>query len=253
MVPFTEWLTHCDTTARLRLLENAEFFNPQGYNPVFNAELEKLADTQTPDVRKQLMGLRGFDWGGYIERSLKRAGFRDDDDLQEQFHAIVVRLLVNPGKLFQGWNVHRHGPLERRFGNAVWNAIRNIVEKRRNRRKWTTTADPAMMDERNPARRPYSGALDAFRELVGMKLGPLALAILDWRLQGEDTKDLVGRPELGSPSVWRIKQEVQAIKQLAQRFAAQSGDVEFLNRIDTAMEREAETVARRQAGRKAWS
>ena len=81
------------------------------------------------------------------------------------------------------------------------------------------------------------------------KLGALAAAILDWRLQGEDTKDLVGRAELGKPypctsGSW------QAIKALAHRFAAQSGDPVFARRVEKALSDEAVTVAKRQAARR---
>jgi len=83
-------------------LESAEFFNPGDYNQVFNGQLEKLIH-RLPDgeAKQQAMAMKGFDFGGYISRSLLRAGFRDDDQ-QEHFHAIAVRLLVEPGKLFKG-------------------------------------------------------------------------------------------------------------------------------------------------------
>jgi hypothetical protein len=246
MVPFLDWLIVQDTEALLRLLESADYFAPTEYNSVFNGELEKLAQSHNdPEVRQQVAALRGFDWGNYVSRSLVRAGFRGDD-VQEQFHNIVVKLLLSPGKLFRGWNPAKHGPLERRFRASVWNAIKNVVEKNRNRRRWVVTADPAVMAERNPARQPYSGVLDEFRRLVAEKLGKVAAAILDQRLAGEDTKDLVGRPDLGSPGKFVIKREVQAIKKLAQRFAAQSGDVAFVNRVDKALSDEAATVAKRQ-------
>ena len=79
------------------------------------------------------------------------------------------------------------------------------------------------------------------------KLGKLAAAILDWRLEGRQTKEMIGRPEFGSPSKYNIKREVQAIKSLAHQFAAQSGDPSFLARVERAIAGEAETVAKRQA------
>ncbi len=247
MFAFTEWVVYRDVLDLLRLLEAAEFFNPQDYNAVFEEELEKLLTRiHDPDARQQVLKMRGFDWGNYLARSLRRAGF-PIDDLQDDFHAVVVKLLLSPGKVFKGWNPERHGPLERRFRASVWNAIRNIAEKRSNYRRWMVSADPTSIAERNPAREPSSGVLEQFRRLVMEKLGKLAAAILDWRLEGRQTKEMIGRPEFGSPSKYNIKREVQAIKSLAHQFAAQSGDPSFLARVERAIAGEAETVAKRQA------
>jgi hypothetical protein len=250
MITFLDWLIVQNTTeALLRLLENAEYFDPVAYNPVFEGELAKLLDRiHDPEVRKQIEALRGFDFGNYVARSLVRAGFRGDS-VQEYFHDLVMKLLLSPGKVFRAWNPARHGPLERRFRASVWNAIRNIVEKIRNRRKVVTLTDPAVMAERNPARQAYSAVLDDFRQFVVDRLGQLAAKILDWRMEGRDTKDMVGRPELGSPSVYSIKREVGEIKKLAHRFAMESGDPAFLQKVEKALAGEAATVAKRQAAR----
>jgi hypothetical protein len=248
MISFGEWIIHSDLLDVLRLLENAQFFQPQSYNSAFDGELQKLlARLHDPDVRQQISTLNGYDWGSYIARSLARAGFRHDD-LQEHLHAIVVKLLVSPGGLFKNWNPERHSPLERRFRASVWNGIRNAIAKQQNYRRWMVAADPAVMAERNPAQQPYSSrVLEEFRKLVGEKLGKLATAVLDWRLEGRQTKELIGRPELGSPSIYNIKMAVQEVKQLAHRFAAQSGDSEFLAKVEKALAGERATVAKRQA------
>ncbi len=247
MLAFIEWVVYRDALDQLRFLEAAEFFRPQDYNAVFEAELEKLLiRIHDPDARRQLESLGDFDWANYIVRSLARAGIRGED-VQENLHDITIRLLLSPGKLFRGWEPSRHGPLERRFRASVWNAIRNIAEKRSNYRRWMVAVDPTSIAERNPAREPSSGVLEQFRRLVMEKLGKLAAAILDWRLEGRQTKEMVGKPEFGSPSKYNIKREVQAIKHLAHQFAAQSGDPAFLARVERAIAGEAETVAKRQA------
>jgi hypothetical protein len=249
MITFLDWLIVQDTETLLRILENAEYFDPVAYDPVFEGELEKLLGRiHDPEVQRQIEALRGFEWGNYLARSLVRAGFRGDS-VQEHFHDLVMKLLLSPGKLFKGYRPSKHGPLERRFRASVWNAIRNIIEKIRNRRKAVTFSDPAVMAERNPARQPYSGLLDDFRRIVAERLGRLAAAILDQRLSGEDIKDMVGRAEFGSPSVYSIKREVGEIKKLAHRFAAQSGDPAFLGKVEKALADEAATVAKRQAAR----
>lgn len=246
MALFVHWLVFRDAATLLGLLESAEYFDPQSYNQVFEGELEKLlARIHAPGLRHQVEALRDFDWAAYIERSLRRAGFRDDD-VQEHFHAIVVKLVVSPGRLFTGWEPGKHGPLERRFRASVWNAIRNIAEKARHHRKWVVVTDPLAMAERLPGRQPYSDLIDRFRQVVAEKLGRVALMILDARLAGEDTKDFVGRADIGTPSAFYIKKEVQAIKHLAQQFAARLGDSDFANMVGRAMEREEATVEKRR-------
>jgi len=240
MLTFFDWIVHRDAAALLRLLEAAGFFDPQSYNPVFEKELGRIPDSE---ARRQAVGMRGFDFGNYIARSLARAGFKDDD-VQEHFQSIVVGLLVSPGRLFAGWEPGKHGPLERRFRRSVWNAIRNAQEKTRNRRKWMVAADPSVMAERLPGRQPYSSQIDEFRGLVAQRLGKLALAILDQRLSGEDTKELV---RTGTGSAYYVKREMREIKKLAERFAARLGDPAFAKMVAGAMEQEAETVAKRQA------
>jgi hypothetical protein len=250
MALFTHWLTFRDVAFQLDLLETAQFFDPQAYNPVFYSELEKLI-RRLPDgaARQEAMAMRTFDLAGYLERSLKTT-FRDDD-LQEHFHAIAIRLLVSPGKLFRGWEPERHGPLERRFKKSVWNAIRNIAEKTRNRRRWMTAVDPATMAGQYPGRAPYSDLIDQFRQLVAQKLGRLAVTIFDARLEGRDMKDLIGLPSIGTPSAFLLKRETRAIKVLARQFAAQSGDPSFSGMVAKAFDAEAATIAKRQAARQA--
>ena len=198
---FLEWLAHRNIETLLRLLEGADYFNPQQYNSAFVAGLDDLLGRiHDPAAREQIEAMKKFDFGAYIARSLARAGFRGDN-LQEHFHALVVRLLLKPGKLFRGWNPEVHGPLDRRLKNATWNGIRNIAEKERNRRKWTTNTDPGVMAGQFAGRQPHSSSLiDQFRRLVAHRLGALAAAILDWRLEGNEIKDMVGNPEFGSPT-----------------------------------------------------
>jgi hypothetical protein len=76
-------------------------------------------------------------------------------------------------------------------------------------------------------------------------LGGLGLAVLDARLDGEETKGLVGSPSLGSPGKWTIKKVVVGIKRLAREFFR--GDPELLRRIERAMAAEGETIKKRRA------
>jgi hypothetical protein len=89
--------------------------------------------------------------------------------------------------------------------------------------------------------------IENFRELVRRRLGDLAVAVFDLRMDGGETKSLVGSATLGSPSKWAVKKVVQEIKTLARQYAASIGDFGLLRRIERAMEDEAGTVAKRRA------
>jgi hypothetical protein len=87
-----------------------------------------------------------------------------------------------------------------------------------------------------------------FRRLVRSRLGQLGIAVLDARLAGQETKSLIGRPDLGSPGKYVIKRVVQKIKLLAHQYAGSLlGDPAFLRDVQRAMGREEETVEKRRA------
>ena len=119
------------------------------------------------------------------------------------------------GKLFRGYDPRIHGPMELRFRRSVGNAIRNIVEKERNRRRNVPTVPigqefvPGSVTAEDlpapPARDDDSKVIEGFRELVWRRLGDLALAVLDVRLEGGETKSLVDNPSVGSPGKWRSR------------------------------------------------
>ena len=244
---FAEWLCRRDVATLLGLLEHAQYFDPAAYNQVFDAELEKLIHRlPNGEARQQAMAMKGFDWANYIVRSLQRSGFKDDD-IQEFFHQLVVKMLISPGRLFAGWEPQRHGPLDRRYRRSIWNGIRNAQEKTKNRRRWMTSHDPSIMAGQFPGRAPYSDVIDQFRSLVAEKLGPLAVAILDQKLSGEDASKMVGKAEFGTPSAFYIRRETRAIKELARQFAQQSGDPEFLGMVNRAFSAERQTVEKRKA------
>jgi hypothetical protein len=92
-----------------------ENFDPAAYNDLFNRELDAVLPTlRNADDRNRLASLRNG-WTNYIAASLRNAGFRDQGDLEERIHDIVVKLLVSPGGLFRGYDEKRHGPLDLRF------------------------------------------------------------------------------------------------------------------------------------------
>ncbi len=121
MQTFWQWL------ARLRLLDESYFtFNPTQYDRLFDAELAQvIARTSDPAHRQALERMRGFNWLAYIAASVRAAGFRDQREVQERTHDVVVKLLTS--KLFHGFDQRTSGPMDLRFKASVGNAIRNVV------------------------------------------------------------------------------------------------------------------------------
>ena len=222
-------------------------FDPKQYNQLFDEELQKvIARTSDPAHRQALDRMHGFNWIGYIAASVRHAGFHDQREVQEKTHDIAVKLLM--GTLFKGFDQHTSGPLDLRFKRSVSNAIKNLVEKEKNRKHYLPTvpidqeAEPASMTPEDSGERVIQG----FRRLVRRRLGQLGVAVLDVRLHGGETKSLVGSPTLGGPGRWSIKRAVQQIKELAQDYAVSLGDSTLLRSIAKAMARERDTVAKRR-------
>ena len=248
MKTFWEWV------AEFRLLgENYFTFDPKQYNQLFDQELEKvIARTTDPAHHQALEGMQGFNWMSYIAASVRNSGFRDQREVQERSHDIAVKLLV--GGLFRDYDETRHGPMDLRFKRSVGNAIRNIVEKEKNRRHYLPTmpldqaAEPSSMTNDDGGSEKI---IQGFRNLVRKRLGGLGVAVLQVRLDGGETKSLVGCKELGSPGKWKIKQVVQQVKELLGQFAAAIGDSELLRRVARAMAAESETIEKRRKSTRA--
>ena len=234
-----------------------ENFDPAAYDDLFNKELDAVLPTlHNTDDRQRLLALRNG-WTNYVAACLRNAGFRDQGRLEELIHDIIVKLLVSPGGLFRAYDPSRHGALDLRFKRSVANAVRNVVEKELNRRRYLpsipignefvpggVTADdlPARSEPNHDGR-----IIDRFRIMLQSRLGDLAVAIFDARLDGRQTKDLVGLPELGSPGRYAVKMAVQQIKTAARDYAQASGDPDFLRQVERMMDAESATVARRSA------
>jgi hypothetical protein len=200
--------------------------------------------------------MRGFNWVGYIAKSVRNAGYRDQREVQERTHDVVVKLLT--GGLFSNYDERQHGPLDLRFKRAVANAVKDMVEKDRNRRRFLPSVSighefrPGGVTSDDLPDRATSGQqderlIDDFRQLVRSRLGELGIAVLDARLAGQETKGLVGREDLGSPGRFVVKRVVGEVKALAREYAERRGDPAFLRDIERAMGRESATVEKRRA------
>jgi hypothetical protein len=250
MLTFLEWITNL-----LWLVENYDL-NPAEYDALFDRELERLLPRiSNPDERNRLQGMLGTRWTGYLAAALRNSGFRDQASLQEKIHDVAVRLLVAPGGLFRNYDETKHGPFDLRWKRSVGNAVKNLAERERNRRRLIPTVSigqefrpgGAMDLPDRQSLETDDRVIEDFRKLVWSRCGRLGLTILDARLASQETKSLVGRGDLGNPSSFAIKRIVQEIKQLAREFAQQRGDPEFLWQITRAMGKEATTVQKRIA------
>ena len=240
---------------RLRLIETYFSFEPSQYNQLFDDELGKIS-ASSPEHRDALERMRGFNWVGYIAQSVRNSGSTDQREIRERTHDVVTKLLT--GGLFSNYDEKTHGPLDLRFKRSVGNAIRNMVEKDGNRRRFLpaipigqefepggATADE--LPERDSMNADSEAVIDGFRRLVRQRIGELGLAVLQARMDGQETKSLVGREDLGRPGRFVIKRIVQEIKALAREHALASGDPGFLRDVERAFQRESETVEKRRA------
>lgn len=233
-----------------------ENFDPAAYDDLFNKEVDAVLPTlRNTEDRNRLAAMRGRSWTNYIAACLRNAGFREQGDLEERIHDVVVKLLVSPGGLFRGYDERRHGPLDLRFKRSVANAVKNVVEKENNRRKYLpsvplrTEFTPGGVRAEDLSARPEQDhddtIIDKFRNFLQMRHGDLAVAIFNARLEGRQMKDLVGLPELDRPGRYVVKRAVQQIKSLAREYAQALDKPEFLWRVERLLNAEAETVARR--------
>jgi len=244
---FRKWgSTNPDPRIVLRLLEVSSEFPKGEYNALFRQELDRKASEFGDEAQQQAMQLHDFDWVGYIARSVRSAGFREAD-VDPQTHELVVRLLVKPGKLFRGWD--GMNPLVARFKVAVKNAIINSAQKRMTRRKripsWSVDQNP-VAGIGIPAQASMTDSVTAeFKAFLRDRHGQAAVDLLNQRLDGAETKELIGKP--GLETAYRVKQLVLAIKKSAEEFAA--GDEKFLALVRRAMRGEAELIKKRFAGK----
>ncbi len=250
METFFEYLADLALRSRLRLLENYFTFDPAQYNGLFSDELLKLSPS-SPEHRDALERMRGFNWTGYVAASVRNAGYRDQREVAERTHDICVKLLM--GGLFRDYDERRHGAFDLRFKRSVANAIKNMAEKDRNRRRFIPSVpicqerDDDLPDRGADDSQDDERLIDDFHELVRSRLGTLGSAVLTARLQGREMKSLVGQPELGSPGRFQVKTIVQRVKSLAREFAQRRDDSGFLRDVERAFEREGATVRKRLA------
>jgi hypothetical protein len=208
-------------------------------NALFYDEIEKLHARQPMDP-VELQRLMAMDFVGYIDRSLRGAGFRDPE-LDPLVHDIVVKLIT--GALFK--NVQ--GPFLARFATAVKNSIITLATRRQRVRRRYSDHELETVPQRSVAPQPEDDLVERFRAYVRQTLGDVALRVLDHRLDGGDTRELRGQP--GLESHYALKEIVKKIKRAVSTFAG--NDPELKERIEAAFASERDTMNRRFAGTRA--
>lgn len=218
------------------LREITEMFPRQSMNQLLQREIETVIPlVADPEIRTDLERLYAMDYSAYVDRSLRAVGVRDPD-LDEYVHDILVRLLVSPGGLVSRWK--RDAPLSFRFKRAVKNAVLTIAT-RDSRRKRRVREMP---DDEVPVYQPQdeNELINDFRKWLEDEHGIPHRMVFDARLEGRDTKDLIGAVV---PSAFALKKIVQTIKASVVRWAGT--DPSFQTRIRKLMDAEESTLSKR--------
>lgn len=231
----TKRIIYANTSETYR--EVSEYFPRDEINALFRKEVEKLLAANehiSPELQREVEMLRERDWVAYLDRSLRRSGFKDPDlDLMVQ--DLCVKLLIT-GNLFSGW---RGGSsFQARFLVTLRNAIATLVKKQQTARRRSHELPP---DAPSRAAHDTNTLVDNFREFLRKQLGAVAVSVFDQRLEGEDTKELIGQQ--GIETSYRLKRIVADIKTAARNFASRYP--EFFNMVQKAFADEAKTMEKR--------
>ena len=227
---FTYLITHRP------LLEVTELFPRQAMNELFQREIrDALPRVEDPRIKEDLESLAAWDFVGYIDRSLRRAGI-GVEELDDAVQRVVVKLLVTPGGLFRGWN--HSTPMTPRMKLAVRNSVITIGERtmKLRRRSQELPTDLTTGRARNT-----DDLVHEFRLWLRLRFGETPVRVFDARLADEDIKELIGTE--GIPSAYALKKIVQEIKAGAMAWTRGDPELNFL--VRKMMDAEAGTVAKR--------
>ena len=215
------------------VLEISELFPKRGMQELFDREVQKLREkTNDPVALDHLDEFRRIDVVGYIDSSLRRAGF-DESERDPLVHDLCVKLVM--GGFFRGWQGQS---LVARFKVSVTNALNSLrsrAAKRRTRQQELSFDAPAR-------ERTDSEIIDEFRTFLAMRFGDHVVRVLDHRLEGDvDTKDLVGTP--GLETAYKVKKAVADLKAAIRMWAG--SDPELTQRIERLVAEQRRTLDRR--------
>lgn len=201
------------------------------------AHYEHGTNSAVQQWRTDLFKLQDFNWVGYISRSLRAAGIRDQD-LDSAVSDIVVKLLHSPGSLFRRWK--GDSPILARFKTSVKNSSINAARRNRraSRRQILSFSEPGV-DATARAEHPGETVHNFFAWLR-LRRGPESVAVLQHIMDGGDVKDLVGQDGMTS---YRVKKLVRELK--GELLAYGERDPELLQRVKKALEKQEEVLRKR--------
>lgn len=232
MKTFQEFVWMRMPTAVL-LREVSELFPKRGLQDLFDREVQRLREkTDSEEALRHLEEFARLDAVGYMDSSLRRAGFHPNE-LDSLVQDLCVKLLL--GGFLRGWSGQS---LVARFKVAVRNAISTLRSRAGKRRK----RQGDLPDDVAAAPRADQLVVSEFRNFLRARFGDAVVRVLDHRLENRgDTKDLVGTP--GLESAYKVKQAVSQLKDAIRMFAG--NDPEFTQRIERLVTQEKRTFDRR--------
>ncbi len=225
--------------SREDLLEVSDLFPKEKINQLFVKEIDELLkDLPSHEVSREtledLQRFREIDVVGYIDGSLRRAGF-GDHERDELTQDIITKLLL--GNFFKGY---RQGSLVARFKVSVANAISTLATNRSRQRK-RSHGLPGDVASREPA---SDATINHFRAWLRLRYGAVHQRVFDHRLEGGDNRELLRQP--GTETSYQLKKVIREIKEAVRDFAR--SDPELLRIVMQAMEKEEVTMQKRFAG-----
>ena len=215
------------------LREISELFPKRDFVDLVHREVERLrTTTEDPTALGHLDEFQQIDVVAYIDSSLRRAGFHENER-DALVHDICVKLLM--GSFFRGWTGQS---LVARFKVAVRNAISSLQSRAAKKRR----RQSALPDDVAATPRADGEIVDEFRNFLQMRFGDAVVRVLDHRLQGDsDTKELVGSP--GLESAYKVKRAVSQLKDAVRMWAG--NDPELIGQIEGLFAQEKRTFDRR--------
>ncbi len=223
------------------LFEVSELFPKDQINQLFRRETEKLLqDADNQEQTSDLLSFRSMDHVAYIDRAVRNAGVRDPD-IDPLVQDLLVKLLM--GSLFTKYVGQ---PMVPRFKVAVTNSIRTMATKRnRIKKRFQPLEDDVPQQQHYQPDEPNE-LLARFRSHLRNSVGHAGVMVLDQRLDGGDTKELIGKQ--GLETSYRVKQVVAQVKDALKTFS--KDQPEFRNMVQRALEDEANTLERRFGNRR---
>lgn len=212
-------------------------FPRSAMNALFQNEIRKVLPSVGEGIqRDDLIALLDYDFVGYIDASLRNAGF-DEAERDPLVHDLVVKLLISPGGLVSRWKMDNL--LSHRFKRSIKNAVITLSQKQARRRKRMRELPDDQVAREQP--RDQDELVRDFREWLRLRHGEPAVRVFNARLEDRDIKDLIGRE--GIPTAYALKRIVSQIKAAAVLWAGT--DPAFQERIRWMMDAESKTLAKR--------